>query len=224
MLWNRSYNLTPGWSLGFFSWTEHNILFQEKEIWVHSSNKDYRLGSNLAHTSVRADVYCSRNQVMLVYPGCPLHWQKPPHTPLSVGGAGFRLKGSWDLDQRQHAPEQCWQGNSTYFYPTFSLAITTEMLLLQNAAFPRPALLHLLLFKRNCCKGLIDRICEYSFLLIYKPLILWALLAYSSLETDNTYFLEARGSPDMVHGPFSLSDPASILSLISIVDCISWTW
>lgn len=135
MLWNRSYNLTPGWSLGFFSWTEHNVLFQEKEIWVHSSNKDYRLGSNLAHTSVRADVYCSRNQVMLVYPGCPLHWQKPPHTPLSVGGAGFRLKGSWDLDQRQHAPEQCWQSNSTYFYPTFSLAITTEMLLLQMLHF-----------------------------------------------------------------------------------------
>lgn len=77
------------------------------------------------------------------------------------------------------------------------------MLLLQNAAFPK-ALLYLLLFKGNGCKVLIDRICEYSFLLICKPLILWALLAYCSLETDNTYFLEARSSPDMVHGPFSL--------------------
>lgn len=95
------------------------------------------------------------------------------------------------------------------------------MLLCQNSAFPRPALLYLLLFKGNCCKGLIDRICEYSFLLIYKPLILWALPAHCSIKTDNTYFLEARDSPDMVHGPFSLSDAANIPSLISIVDCIS---
>jgi len=84
--------------------------------------------------------------------------------------------------------------NGTCFYPTFCSAITREMLHLQHAEFPRPALLYLFLFKGNCCKVLIDSICEYSFLLIYKPLILWALLAYCSLEIVGIYFLEAKRS------------------------------
>ena len=115
--------------------------------------------------------------------------------------------------------------NGTCFYPTFFSAVTREMLHLQNAEFsPRPALLYLFLFKGNCCKVLTDSVCEYSFLLIYKPLILWALLAYSSLEIVSIYFLEAkRSSPGVAHGPCSLSAAANIMASISIVDFISRT-
>lgn len=126
-----------------------------------------------------------------------------------------------DTAHRRAVPVRL-HANCTCFYPTFSSAITREMLHLQNAEFPRPAFLYL--FRGNCCKVLIDSICEYSFLLIYKPLILWALLAYCSLEIVSIYFLEAkRSSPGMAHGPFSLSAAANIMSSISIVGFISRT-
>lgn len=168
----------------------------------------------------------SRDQMMGVFPGhsCLM---------LSVGGAGHRLslKGSQILSRAAehstaltHWCRAAWlNANGTCLHPTFSLLVTKEMLHPQNAEFPRPALSIFVFLKGNCCKVLIDRICEYSFLLIHKPFILWVLRAYCSLGRVNINFLEDWSSPGMAHTPLSLSAAVSITSSISIVDFFSWS-
>lgn len=168
----------------------------------------------------------SRDQTMGGFPGhsCPM---------LSVEGAVHRLslKGGQILSRAaEHSTAlACWcraawlNANGTCLHPTFSLVVTKEMLHPQNAEFPRPALSIFLFLKGNCCKVLIDRICEYRFLLIYKPFILWVLFAYCSLGRVNISFLEDRSSPGVAHTPLSLSAAVSITSSISIVDFFSWT-
>lgn len=204
MLWTRSYNPSPGQSLDLVSWTEDNEAFAAGE---ENCLCSFVITKITGLIQFLLALLWGLKEVVAAAAEARWWWFIPDvqsagktHScpMLSAGGAGCGLSlkatEAWmellDIAHPGTATVRlCASGICFY-----STAVARETLHLQNAEFPRPALLYLFLFKGNCCKVLIDSICEYSFLLIYKPLILWVLFAYCSLETVSIYFLEAKRS------------------------------